>query len=236
LEEILRQVLQLIQACVDVLSSSSWLSPALIAMEMSQMIVQASWASDSYLKQIPHMDAARLQRAADKEVVSVDDLTDLEDADRNEILQMTRPQVMDVARFCNRYPSIEVEFEVDESDDIHAGGQVTVVVKLERDDEDGGQLGPVIAPHFPVRKMEGWWLVVGEPTANGLLAIKRVPLQQQANVKLEFAAPAEGAHALKLYLLCDCFQGVDQEFPFDLTCLEAEEEEDSSGDEEEEAA
>jgi len=53
LELVLRQILKLIQACVDVLSSSSWLSPALHAMEMSQMIVQACWSQDSYLKQIP---------------------------------------------------------------------------------------------------------------------------------------------------------------------------------------
>jgi len=231
LEEILRQILKLIQACVDVLSSSSWLSPALIAMEMSQMIVQAAWASDSYLKQIPHMDTARLQRAADKECDTVLDLTDLEDAERDEILKMDQAQVMDVARFCNRYPSIEVDFAVDDSDDIHAGGACVVKVKLERDDDDGSQLGPVIAPHFPVRKMEGWWLCVGEPATNSLLAIKRVPLQNEANVKLEFVAPDEGAHNLKLYLMADAYQGCDQEFEFDLTCLEAEEEEESSDEE-----
>ena len=53
LDQILKKSVRLIQACVDVVSSSSWLSPALAAMEMSQMIVQATWATDSYLKQVP---------------------------------------------------------------------------------------------------------------------------------------------------------------------------------------
>uniref|UniRef100_A0A669DEH7 U5 small nuclear ribonucleoprotein 200 kDa helicase n=1 Tax=Oreochromis niloticus TaxID=8128 RepID=A0A669DEH7_ORENI len=45
--------IRLIQACVDVLSSNGWLSPALAAMELAQMVTQAMWSKDSYLKQLP---------------------------------------------------------------------------------------------------------------------------------------------------------------------------------------
>lgn len=38
--EIVGQSLRLLQACVDVISSSGWLNPALAAMELSQMITQ----------------------------------------------------------------------------------------------------------------------------------------------------------------------------------------------------
>ena len=44
----------MIQACVDVLSTNGWLSPALAAMELSQMCTQAMWNKDSYLRQLPH--------------------------------------------------------------------------------------------------------------------------------------------------------------------------------------
>jgi hypothetical protein len=37
-----------------VLSSNGWLAPAIAAMELSQMITQAMWNKDSYLKQLPH--------------------------------------------------------------------------------------------------------------------------------------------------------------------------------------
>lgn len=50
---ILGKVLNLLAACVDVMSSSAYLN-ALGAMDLSQMCVQAMWDSDSALKQIPH--------------------------------------------------------------------------------------------------------------------------------------------------------------------------------------
>eukprot|EP00039_Didymoeca_costata_P018603 m.334150 g.334150 ORF g.334150 m.334150 type:complete len:2153 (-) comp17301_c0_seq1:1767-8225(-) len=233
LETILRQVLKLVQACVDVLSSSLWLSSALIAMEMSQMIVQASWASDSYLKQIPHFNAERLKRAADAKVETVFDLTELEDDERDKILQMTPEQVQDVARFCNRYPTIEVNHKVQDAGDVHAGGDVTITVSLERDDDDGSQLGPVIAPHYPTPKTEGWWLVVGDPETNRLLANKRVTIGKEEQVTINFVAPSQGDHDLKLYLMCDAYQGCDQEFEFQLHVLEGKEEssEEESGEE-----
>ena len=65
-----------VQACVDVLSSNGWLSPAIAAMELAQMVTQAMWSKDSYLKQ-------------------------LEDEDRNKLLNMSDIQMADVARFCN---------------------------------------------------------------------------------------------------------------------------------------
>ena len=69
--------LYLCQACVDVLSSNGWLSPAIAVMELAQMVTQAMWSKDSYLKQ-------------------------LEDEDRNKLLNMSDIQMADVARFCYR--------------------------------------------------------------------------------------------------------------------------------------
>ncbi len=55
-EIILSKAIRLIQACVDVLSSNGWLSPAIAAMELAQMVTQAMWSKDSYLKQLPHFN------------------------------------------------------------------------------------------------------------------------------------------------------------------------------------
>jgi pre-mRNA-splicing helicase BRR2 len=52
---VLEKVLNLLLACVDVMSSNAWLN-ALGAMDLSQMCVQAMWETDSPLKQIPHFE------------------------------------------------------------------------------------------------------------------------------------------------------------------------------------
>ena len=44
------------------------------------------------------------------------------------------------------------------------GAPVNVIVDLDREDE---QPGPVIAPFFPQKREEGWWLVVGDTKNNG---------------------------------------------------------------------
>lgn len=48
----LLDVSRLIQAMVDVISSSGWLNPALAAMELSQMVTQGLWERDSPLLQV----------------------------------------------------------------------------------------------------------------------------------------------------------------------------------------
>ena len=64
---------------------------------------------------------------------------------------------------------------------------------------------------YPTRKEEQWWLVVGDPKANSLLAIKRITLQRKSKVKLDFSAPAAaGTHNLVLFFMCDSYLGCDQ--------------------------
>lgn len=60
------QAIRLIQACVDVLSSNGWLSPALAAMELAQMVTQAMWSKDSYLRQLPHFTSEHIKRCTEK--------------------------------------------------------------------------------------------------------------------------------------------------------------------------
>merc|ERR1739838_890931 len=129
----------------------------------------------------------------------------------------------DVARFCNRYPSINLDYEVVDSDSISSGSTVNVEVVLEREDEPG----PVIAPLFPHKREEGWWVIIGDPKANSLISIKRLTLQQKAKFKLDFVAPRAGQHGYSLYFMSDSYLGCDQEYKFQLDIGEARE--DGSG-------
>ncbi|XP_046658562.1 putative U5 small nuclear ribonucleoprotein 200 kDa helicase [Homalodisca vitripennis] len=218
-EMILGKAIRLIQACVDVLSSNGWLSPAVAAMELAQMVTQAMWSKDSYLKQLPHFTADIIKRCTDKGVETVFDMMELEDQDRIKLLQLSEAQMTDVARFCNRYPNIELSYEVQNKDRISSGSSVNVVVSLEREDE---VTGPVIAPFFPQKREEGWWVVIGDPKANSLLSIKRLTLQQKAKVKLDFVAPNPGHHSYTLYFMSDAYLGCDQEYKFSIDVGEYE--------------
>uniref|UniRef100_A0A914Q018 SEC63 domain-containing protein n=1 Tax=Panagrolaimus davidi TaxID=227884 RepID=A0A914Q018_9BILA len=52
IEFIVLKATQLAQACVDVLSSNGWLTRAIHAMELSQMLTQAMFSHESYMKTI----------------------------------------------------------------------------------------------------------------------------------------------------------------------------------------
>ena len=234
LDAILEKATRLLQATVDVISSSGWLNPALAAMELSQMCVQAMWDRDSALLQLPHFSAPLAKKATDAGIESVFDLLDMEDDERDKLLAMTPAQLADVARAANRYPNVDLSYEVEDAEEIAAGETVTVLVQLQREADDAEAKVPAVhAPRFPKQKEEGWWLVVGDPKANALLCIKRITLQQKAKVKLDFTAPDAGEYNYTLFLMCDSYLGCDQEYELKLNVGEAEEGE-SEGEEEEE--
>merc|ERR1712054_122340 len=207
----------------DVISSSGWLSPALAAMELSQMITQAMWDKDSSLLQLPDFGKDLAKKCEAKDVESIFDLMELDEEDRDKLLSFSAGQMSDIARACNRYPNVDLNFEVQDKDEIGAGDQVVIVVELEREAEEAP--GPVLAPHYPKRKDEGWWLIVGDTKKNALVSIKRVPLQVRSKVKLDFVAPDQGEYDYVLYFMCDSYLGCDQEYEFHLSVGEAGEEE-----------
>lgn len=72
----------------------------------------------------------------------------VQDEARRELLQMSESQLSDIARFCNRYPDIQMTHAVANAHDLTAGESATVEVTLERALE--GDLAPVDAPRCPL--------------------------------------------------------------------------------------
>lgn len=223
--EVLLSAHRLLQAMVDVISSNGWLGLALSAMEVSQMVTQGMWERDSMLLQLPHFSkdlAKRCQENPGRSIETVFDLVEMEDDERRELLQMSDAQLLDIARFCNRFPNIDMTYEVLDSEDVRPAKDITLQVTLERDLEGRSEIGPVDALRYPKPKEEGWWLVVGDATTNQLLAIKRVSLQRKAKVKLVFTAPSEvGRKTYTIYFMCDSYLGCDQEYNFTVDVNEA---------------
>ncbi|KAF8095960.1 hypothetical protein N665_0320s0082 [Sinapis alba] len=223
--EVLLSATRLLQAMVDVISSNGWLNLALLAMEASQMVTQGMWERDSMLLQLPHFTKDLAKRCQENNIETVFDLVEMEDEERQELLKMKESELLDIARFCNRFPNIDLTYEIVGSEDVTPGKEVTLQVTLERDMEGRTEVGSVDAPRYPKTKEEGWWLVVGDTKSNQLVAIKRVTLQKKAKVKLDFQVPSEaGEKPYTLYFMCDSYLGCDQEYSFSVDVKESMEE------------
>jgi pre-mRNA-splicing helicase BRR2 len=221
-EVILTKVLSLLSAAVDILSSEGHLN-ALNAMEMSQMVVQAMWDRDSPLKQIPNFTPEVVKVANKYGIRDIFDFMEKMNPDENpdygsliKELGLSQAQLAQAANFTNtKYPDISLEFEVEDENNIRAGEPAYLKIRIEREMEEDEEFDPTVhAPFYPGKKSENWWLVVGEESTATLLAIKRVTVGRNLNLKLEFTVPTPGRHDLKLFLMSDSYVGVDQEPTF----------------------
>ncbi|MCJ1306524.1 DEIH-box ATPase [Agyrium rufum] len=247
-ELILSKVLNLLSGCVDVLSSEGHLN-AMSAMEMSQMVVQAMWDRDSPLKQIPYFSPEVVQVVHDAGIKDIFDFTEAM-SERETATKLVKrcdldnKQLAQAADFTtNKYPNIELNFEVEDEENIVAGAPAYLKIKIEREmededeeDEEAGAKEPDIsvhAPFYPSEKIENWWLVVGG-AQNSLLAIKRVTIGKKLDLRLEFIVPSAGKHDLTLYLMSDSYVGVDQDPSFTVQAAEGMDEDEEDDEEEEE--
>ncbi|CAG8027630.1 unnamed protein product [Penicillium salamii] len=257
-EDIVGKVLNLLSACVDVLSSEGHLN-AMNAMELSQMVVQSMWDRDSPLKQIPHFSPEVVKVANEFKYVAsksfpisvntnhplcrINDIFEFmeamdpsENKDHATLIKrlgLDAAQLSQVASFTNdKYPNIELDFEVEDPENITSGDPSYLKVKIERELEDDEEPDTTVhAPFYPKQKMENWWLVVGDEKTKSLLAIKRVTIGRKLELRLEYVVPTPGEHELTLYLMSDSYVGVDQAPTFSVNAAEGMEEDESEEEE-----
>ena len=95
-----------------------------------------------------------------------------------------------------------------------------VTVNLTRDEDEDEEISTeVVAPFWPSKREQGWWVLVGEQEKNHLVSIKRVQFtngtQLALNWQVDDAKPNE-TRKYMLYLVSDCYTGCDQEYEFEL--------------------
>lgn len=165
-------------------------------------------------------------------------------------LGLSTQQLAQAAQFTNtNYPNLDLEFSLQNPDSITANAPAYLNIRIERviDDEDNegdtkmeadgtasAKKEPdttVHAPFYPARKIENWWLVIGDQKAGTLLAIKRITVGRKLELKLEFAVQTAGTHELRLYLMSDSYIGVDQDPTFTVVAAEGESEEEEEEEE-----
>jgi pre-mRNA-splicing helicase BRR2 len=199
------------------------------------------WDRDSPLKQIPNFTPEVVKAANKHDVTDIFDFMEKMNPDENpgygslvKDLGLSQAQLAQAANFTNtKYPDISLEFEVEDKDSIHAGEPAYLKIHIEREVEEDEEFDPTVhAPFYPAKKTENWWLVVGDEKSKTLLAIKRVTVGRELNLKLEYTVPTPGRHDLKLFLMSDSYVGVDQEPTFSVMVEEGMDV-DESGEEEE---
>ena len=198
------------------------------------MVVQAMWDRDSPLLQLPHFTSQQVDTLAKVGVRDIYEFMEAMDPSENKDyeslvkkLGLENRQLREAAEFTNeKYPNVELDFSVEDKENITAGEPAILKIKVTRDAEDDeNEVNTTVhAPFYPPKKMENWWLVVAEEKTRNLLAIKRVTIQKVLDVKLEYVVPTAGEHELTLYLMCDSYLGVDQDPKFTITAAEGEDE------------
>ena len=73
-------------------------------------------------------------------LILVFDIIEMENDERDDLLKMDEGQMTDVAKFCNRYPNIEMNHEVVDPEEAQTGSPTIVNVTLEREDELQGNV------------------------------------------------------------------------------------------------
>lgn len=232
-EMVLTIALDLVGACIDLLSSEGHQN-ATRAMEISQMIVQALWTSDSPLKQIPYFGDDQCQAALKAGVEDVQSFMEAMDpASKVQAalltdLRLDQRQLAQAANFTNdNYPDVEMEYQPIPEGSAIKGMPLSLKISLQRDCDDATDIESmrlVHAPFFPKVKTEGWWLVVTDKASRSLLAIKKVAFAVKLDTKLDVVVPDAGVNTWTLALISDSYIGVDQEQEVVLAAGEEEEE------------
>lgn len=216
LNYILGRVLPLVGALVDVYSGEGNLT-ATRAIQLSQSIVQSIWPDESPLRQIPHFDESIIERCSQHGIETVFDFINIEDDDlRNDILRIQDTRIVTaISNFVNKYPSIEMTYELEESAAV-AGETSNILVTLTRDDDEFDL--SVESQFYPQFKAENWWLIVGDANKKEIYGMKRQPIyQQELQVSVPYVVPEPGHHNLTLWCMCDSYVDADQELDFEVT-------------------
>ena len=100
------------------------------------------------------------------------------------------------------------------------GGEAMIVINLKRLNRGSSQ--KVLISHFPKPKECGYFLIVGNPSKNDILAMKRVSFNRFITKNLSIALPKNfRQEKLELHLMSDSYIGLDQYHHIDLMNINA---------------
>jgi preprotein translocase subunit Sec63 len=159
MENIIITSVNLISSLVDVFSSKQLLKQSIYSMELSQMIIQAMWISQSPLMQLPTFNSELCNQCKEIEVEDISDFVNLDERDRNTLLShLDKENIAKIANVCNRYPEINLEIKfIDDNNNFNLGDNICAEIILNRtliDNSNNGILTNVYSNYYPKVKEE----------------------------------------------------------------------------------
>ena len=223
MENIIITSVNLISSLVDVFSSKQLLKQSIYSMELSQMIIQAMWISQSPLMQLPTFNSELCNQCKEIEVEDISDFVNLDERDRNTLLShLDKENIAKIANVCNRYPEINLEIKfIDDNNNFNLGDNICAEIILNRtliDNSNNGILTNVYSNYYPKVKEENWWIIIGDEVSNKLFFIRKLYFNKSLKIPVNFEGPeSEGIYSYKVFLICDSWIGCDQEENFEFS-------------------
>ena len=236
---VIDQSVRILQAMIDVAADAGWLATALGAMNLMQMVMQGRHARDPSLVTMPRVDFDHAEKLAGRGVETLPHLAHLAQTDPGRAKDVLRAAGVrgnaadETVALAARLPLVDVAATRVSLGGGPSGEDACVEITLRRfkpgkrkgegegEGEDarrrsgaggGGSAPRAVCPRYPKIKEEGWWLVLGDRTSRELLALRRVSFGDRATTKLTYEPTPPGApEDLVVYLMSDCYLGMDQE-------------------------
>ena len=220
---------------IDMAADQGWLATSIQLMTVVQMVVQGRWHTDSSLLTLPRVNKTSVGSLESRAKVGC--LPEFVDAIQT---QRGRQRVRDVLRgsmsnnhadeiisAAGRVPIVNVAFKVGaghDAENLVADEEYALDVTLSRESgSSNGGLVRMARLGKPVN--EGWWLVLGERDTGELLALKRLGGLRGRTMSTSlafFTAEEPGDATYTLYLVSDCYIGLDQQYDIHVSAKQNE--------------
>ncbi|POS78392.1 activating signal cointegrator 1 complex subunit 3 [Diaporthe helianthi] len=213
---VLDQAIRIIQASIDVLTESGYLSSVLQMINVLQSVKSARWPTEPPLSILPAVDAEKTKNTTTLQQVSAMGEKELSKLARD--LHVPQGSQKRFLRAASILPNVKVVVE-----DITAQ---SVSVVLRRQNAMVERDARIYAPRFPKPQNEGWFVVVGDMARDEVYAIKRVGWSQggggkqagvgsrpsaRTSIKVPEALQAGGASKLDVLVVSDGYVGMRYE-------------------------
>ncbi|KAI9341779.1 Sec63 Brl domain-containing protein [Zopfochytrium polystomum] len=185
---VLDSSIRIMQAMIDVASDQSHLATCLGVMTMMGSLKQARWPGDPSVLTLPFLDYDHLPhlQVGSENLTSLRQLRGFDESEVTSILAkarnppLSRHQMQEAASVAAGLPWADVEAKVVGGSERHGrielqtGKEYEVQVRIRRLRPARSKDWRVHSPKFPKPQHEGWFVVLGVPASDDVLALRRV--------------------------------------------------------------